>query len=126
MESRKVGYVLILWTFKLRHASYQVHDTVLNEQLLAGQPSLSVDATWPLRPSRPTNEPAAVGYVIILWTVNLRQRLRDKDCKTRTYPGAGDPISGLEVLQGQLGSTLWEGIPAKSQSHQYCLMQHVI
>ena len=53
-------------------------------------------------------------------------RLRDKNCKTRTYPGGGDPISGIKGLQGQLASTLWKGIWAKSQSHHYCLMQHVI
>ena len=103
MEPPAVGYVLILWFLSLRHASYQVHDTVLNEhqlagqpsltvdsyqvnetvllgQLFAGQPSFSVDASWPLRPSRPTMESPEVGYILTWWTLNFR----------RPLPGASD------------------------------------
>ena len=53
----------------MRLASYQVHDTVLNKQLLAGQPSFRDDASWPLRPSRPLIESPELGYVLILWTL---------------------------------------------------------
>ena len=72
MESPEARYVLILWTWNFRHGSTQVHETVLNEQSLARQPSSSDDASWPLRPSRYLMESPEVRYVLISWTLNLR------------------------------------------------------
>ena len=71
MESPEVRYVLILWTLNFRLDSPQVHETVQNRQTLAGQPSFSNDASWPLRPSRSLKESPEVRYVLTLWTLNL-------------------------------------------------------
>ena len=72
MESTEVRYVLILWTLNFRLDSSQVHETVQNRQTLAGQPSFSNDASWPLRPSRSLMESPEVRYVLTLWNLSFR------------------------------------------------------
>merc|ERR1711952_172509 len=72
MESPEVRYVLILQTLTFRLGSTQVHETVLNGQSLAHQPSFSNDTSWPLRPSRPLMESPEARYILILWTLNFR------------------------------------------------------
>ena len=71
-ESLEVRYVHTLWTLNFRLYSSKVHETVLNGQTLASQPSFSDDASWPLRPSRPLMASPEVRYVLILWTLNFR------------------------------------------------------
>merc|ERR1712117_405169 len=72
MESPKARSVLILWLLDFRLGSTQVHETVINGQSLARQPSFSDDASWPLWPSRSLMESPEARYVLILWTLNFR------------------------------------------------------